>query len=68
MISIKDAAGTFIPEMFMKKESGYEEWLASKVGSTLARVDAGAIVLLPHGEVMASLKSRVEAKLLRKAR
>jgi prevent-host-death family protein len=40
MISIEDAADTLIPEMFMEKESGYEEWLASKVGSTLARVEA----------------------------
>lgn len=68
MISIEDAADTLIPEMFMEKEPGYEEWLASKVGSTLARVDAGATALLPHREAMASLKSRVEVKLARKAR
>ncbi len=67
MISIEDAADTLIPEIFMEKETGYEEWLVSKVGSTLASVDAGATILLPHGEVMASLKSRVEAKLARKA-
>ena len=67
MISIEDAADTLIPEMFMEKEPGYEEWLASKVGSTLARVDAGATALLPHAEAMASLKSRVGAKLARKA-
>jgi prevent-host-death family protein len=68
MISIEDAADTLIPEMFMEKEPGYEEWIASKVGSTLTRVDAGATALLPHGEAMASLKSRVEAKLARKAK
>ncbi len=68
MISIEDAADTLIPEMFMEKEPGYEEWLALKVGSTLARVDAGATALLPHAEAMASLKSRVESKLARKTR
>ena len=47
MISIEDAADTLIPEMFMEKEPGYEEWLTSKVGSTLARVDTGATTLLP---------------------
>ena len=63
MISIEDAADTLIPEMFMEKEPGYEEWLTSKVGSTLARVDSGAATLLPHGDAMASLKSRVKAKI-----
>lgn len=67
MISIEDAADTLIPEMFMEKEPGYEEWLASKVGSTLARVDAGATRLFAHADAAASLKSRVEAKLARKA-
>ena len=47
----------------MEKEPGYEEWLTSKVGSTLARVDSGATTLLPHGDAMASLKSRVKAKI-----
>lgn len=67
MISIEDAADTLIPEMFMEKEPGYEAWLASKVGSTLARVDSGATALLPHGEAMVSMKARLEAKLARKA-
>lgn len=68
MISIEDAADTLIPEMFMEKEPGYEEWLASKVGSTLARVHSGKTSLIPHAEAAASLKSRVEAKLAPKAR
>jgi prevent-host-death family protein len=68
MISIEDAADTLIPEMFMEKEPGYEAWLAAKVGSTLARVDAGATSLVPHAEAVTSLKSRIEAKLASKAR
>lgn len=67
MISIEDAADTLIPEMFMEKEPGYEEWLASKVGSTLARVDADATPLFSHADAVASLMARVEAKLARKA-
>jgi prevent-host-death family protein len=67
MISIEDAADTLIPEMFMEKEPGYEEWLASKVGSTLARVDADATPLFPRAEAVASLKARIEAKLAGKA-
>lgn len=66
MISIEDAADTLIPEMFMEKEPGYEEWLAAKVGSTLARVGAGASTLLSHDDAMTSLKARIEAKLTSK--
>ena len=66
MISIEDAADTLIPEMFMEKEPGYEEWLVSKVGSTLARVDADATPLFSHADAVASLRARVEAKLARK--
>ncbi len=65
MISIEDAADTLIPEMFMDKEPGYEEWLAAKVGATLARVEGGATSLLAHDEAVASLRSRIEAKLAR---
>jgi hypothetical protein len=68
MISIEDAADTLIPEMLMQKEPGYEEWLVSKVGTTLARVDAGTTTLIPHDAAMASLKSRVEARLARSAK
>lgn len=63
MISIEDAAETLIPEMLLAKEAGYEKWLASKVGSTLACVDSGAAILLSHEDAMASLKARIGAKL-----
>ena len=63
MISIEDAADTLIPEMFMERESEYDEWLAAKVGATLARVESGATTLWPHAEAVSSLRSRIEAKL-----
>jgi len=62
MVSIEDAADTLIPEMFMRQEPGYEAWLAAKVGSTLARVDAGTATLIPHTDAMTTLKSRVAEK------
>lgn len=68
MISVEDAADTLIPEMFMEKEPGYEEWLTAKVGATAARVESGATTLRPHAEAMSSLQSRVEARLARKTR
>lgn len=67
MVSIEDAADTLIPELFMEKEPAYEEWLATKVSSTLKRVDANATRLFSHEEAVASLRSRIEAKLARKA-
>jgi prevent-host-death family protein len=67
MISIEDAVDTLIPEMFMDKEPGYEEWLTAKVSSTLASADAGATPLVPHEEAVASLRSRIQAKLAHKA-
>jgi hypothetical protein len=36
MLSIQDAADTLVPEMFMEKEAGYDDWLAAKVNKTLA--------------------------------
>jgi len=68
MISIEDAADTLIPEMFMEKEAGYDEWVSSKVGATLARVEAGTTSILPHADAMASLGTRVAAKLAHKTR
>jgi len=65
MISIEDTADTLILEMFMEKEPGHEEWLVSKVGSTLARVNAGSMKMIAHAEAVASLKARIEAKLAR---
>lgn len=66
MISIEDAADTLIPEMFMEKEAGYDEWLSAKVGATMERVGSGTATLRPHADAMASLKARIEAKLARR--
>jgi len=67
MISIEDAADTLIPELFMDKEAGYDEWLAAKVGKTLQRVDAGKATLHSHADALAALDARIEAKRARKA-
>lgn len=67
MLSIEDAVDTLIPEMFMEKVTGYEAWLAEKVGTTLARLDTATTPLFPHSEAVNSLKSRVAAKLGRQA-
>ena len=67
MISIEDAADTLIPDLFMDKEAGYEEWLFGKVSRTMARVDAGETGLHEHVDAMVQLKERLKAGLARKA-
>lgn len=67
MISIEDAADTLIPDLFMDKETGYDEWLFGKVSRTMARVDARETGLHEHADAMEQLKERLEARLARKA-
>ncbi len=59
MISIKDASDTLIPELFMEKEEGYDEWFVAKVTSTLEAVNAGSITLTEHDLAMERVWSRV---------
>jgi len=66
MISIEDAADTLIPDLFMDKEAGYDEWLFGKVSRTMARVDAGETGLHEHADAMAQLKECLKAGLARK--
>ena len=66
MISIEDAADTLIPELFMDKEPGYDEWLSNKITATLQRVADKSTPLYDHADAMASLKERVAAKRARK--
>ena len=66
MISVEDAADTLIPELFMDKEPGYEDWLFGKVTRTRARADAGNTGLHEHAEAMALLKGRLAARLSHK--
>lgn len=67
MISIEDAADTLIPDLFMDKEAGYDDWLFGRVSRTMARVDTGETGLHEHADAMAQLKERLKAGLARKA-
>ena len=62
MISIQDAADTLIPEMFMEKEEGYEEWFQAKVGHTLEAFKAGNTRVSGHDEVMDRVWQGLQAK------
>mgnify|MGYP003336555899 FL=1 len=62
MISIKDASDTLIPELFMEKENGYEEWFAAKVTASLDAVNTGTETLTEHDQAMDRVWERVVAR------
>ena len=62
MISIKDAADTLIPELFMEKEDGYDEWFTAKVTSSLEILKAGTSTLTDHDQAMDRVWKRVLAR------
>ncbi|MBK8893145.1 MAG: type II toxin-antitoxin system Phd/YefM family antitoxin [Propionivibrio sp.] len=63
MISVEDAADTFFSDLFIEKESGYDEWLFGKVSKTMERVASGNTELREHSDAMSILKGRIEARL-----
>ena len=67
MISVEDAADTLLADLFIEKESGYEEWLFHKVSKTMERVASGTATLHEHTDAMALMKSRLEARLRKPA-
>lgn len=67
MISLEDAKDTLFADFLIDKESGYEEWLFGKVTNTMDRIASGATALHEHGDAMALMKGRLEARLLKSA-
>lgn len=61
-LSITDAADTLIPEFFMAKEAGYEEWFAKKVEGAVTALEQGSTTLTPHDEVFDKLWATLQAK------
>ena len=64
MLSIKDASDTLIPELFMEKEAGDDEWFAAKVAQSLADMNAGTATLTERDQVV----DRVWARALARAK
>lgn len=62
MISIEDAADTLIPEMFMQKEPGYDEWLQEKAGRALDAWQTDQTKVSSHDKAMTRVWERVQAK------
>ncbi len=67
MISVEDAADTLFADLFVEKESGYDEWLFGKVSTTMDRVNTGKTELREHSDAMALMKGRLEARLRKSA-
>ncbi len=62
VISIQDAADTLIPEMFMEKEEGYDDWFAAKVTKSLAALKAETTTLTEHETAMDRVWEKVQAR------
>lgn len=58
---------SFFAKIFVKKESGYDEWLFGKVGMTMERVATDKTELREHSDAMAHMKGRLEARLPKSA-
>ncbi len=67
MISVEDAADTLLADLFIEKESGYDEWLFGKVTKTMERVASDKTELREHSDAMALMKGRLEARLRKSA-
>ena len=52
MISIKDAADTLRPELFMEKENGYDEWFTTQVTGRVEAMKADTTTLTNHDQAM----------------
>ncbi len=62
VISIQDAADTLIPEMFMEKEAGYDDWFAGKVNQSLSSLKAGTASLTEHETAMDRVWERLQTR------
>ncbi|MEJ7139072.1 type II toxin-antitoxin system Phd/YefM family antitoxin [Amphibiibacter pelophylacis] len=62
LISMEDAAGSLIGDLYMDKESGHDAWLSAKVSGTLDRLEAGETALTPHAQVLSAVDSRLKEK------
>ena len=65
VMTARDAMDTLFADFFIDKESGHEEWLFGKVTNTMDRVVTGTTALHEHGDAMALMKGRLEARLLK---
>ncbi len=62
MISIKDAADTLSPELYMEKENGYDEWFTAKVTGSLEAMKADTTTLTDHDQAMNRVWQNVIAR------
>lgn len=63
MISLEDAKDTLLADFFINKEAGHDEWLFSKVTTTIRRVELGETTLHDHTDALPLMKSRLKARL-----
>ncbi len=62
MISIQDAADTLIPEMFMEKEEGYDDWFQAKVSRSFDAINNGQTNTSSHEDTTERVWQKLRAK------
>ena len=67
VMTAREVKDILFADFFIDKESGHEEWLFGKVTNTMDRVVSGTTALHEHGDAMALMKGRLEARLLKSA-
>lgn len=63
MVSLADLAGTYLADHFMEKEARHDEWLQSKVGASLARLQTEGSKGKPFEEVHAEVMDNVRLRM-----
>jgi prevent-host-death family protein len=66
MVSLDDLKGTYLADLFIEKEEGYDAWVASKVGASMERLKAegskGRSADETHASVMDKVRLRLNSK------
>ena len=66
MVSIADLEGTYLADQFMEQEAGYDDWVNTKVGASLARLRNDGSQGKPFEEVHAGMMEKVRLRLKNK--
>ncbi len=62
MVSIEDIKGTYLEEMFMKKDEGHDEWVNTQIIEAVEKVNNGEKGT-PKAEVHARIMEKVRLRL-----
>lgn len=68
MISLEDIKGTYLEDLFLTKQDGYDEWAKNKVSASMQRLETEGSKGKTADEVHNSIMEKVRQKLNNKIR